>query len=80
MVLVQPEESATDEEALYFGPSIIENMTFPVRMEAFLRVGMLVKVSAVEEAQPVFIIGEVRWYPVQNYTNPVLMQVVDEVH
>ena len=49
-------------------------------MVALARVGVLVQVRAVEEAQPVRVPGEVRRHPVEHHADAVLVQHIDEMH
>ena len=49
-------------------------------MVALARVGMLVEVRAVEEAQAVRVPREVRRHPVEDHADARLVQHVDEVH
>jgi hypothetical protein len=41
---------------------------------------MLIQMRAVEVRQPILVVGEVRRHPVEDDSNVVLMQVVDQVH
>ena len=66
MVFVQPEKGAAEKEAADLMPAVVKDIAVPVGVKSFLRVGMLVKVSAVEEFQAVFIVGKMRRHPVQN--------------
>ena len=49
-------------------------------MESLARIGMFVEMRAVEVGEPVRVGREVRRDPVENYTNTVLVQVIDQVH
>ena len=49
-------------------------------MEALARIGVLVKMRAVEIGQSVFVGREVRRHPVEDDADAVLVQVVDQVH
>ena len=49
-------------------------------MVPLARIGVLVEVRAVEVAQAVLVAGEVRRHPVEDHADPVLVQVVDEIH
>jgi hypothetical protein len=59
MVSIQPKKSATDEEAPHLVPSIIEDKTAPIGMQALLRVGMLVDMRSIEESECMLICGKV---------------------
>src|SRR5690606_29250540 len=47
---------------------------------ALARIGVLVKMSAVEVGQAVLVRGEMRGDPVQNHADAVTVQDIDEVH
>src|ERR1700730_17590555 len=49
-------------------------------MEALACIGVLEQVSAVEEGEAVAVGREVRWDPVENDRDAMLVQIVDEVH
>ncbi len=65
---------------MHFFPAVIEDEAVPVGVKALARVGVLVEVGAVEEAQAVLVGGKVRGHPVQDHADAVLVQGVDEVH
>src|SRR5688572_25110690 len=52
----------------------------PVWVSTFGRILGFEKRRAVEQRQAVFVVGEVRRNPVQEYSDTVLMQAVDEKH
>ena len=41
---------------------------------------MLVEMCSVEKSEPVFVVGEMRGHPVQDDSDAVLMQAIDEIH
>ena len=41
---------------------------------------MFIQVGPVEEAESVFVVGKVRWDPIQDDADPSLVEVVDEIH
>src|SRR5881398_1276634 len=49
-------------------------------MDPLARVGVLVQMGAIEEPEPVLVGGKVRGHPVQDDPDPVLVQVVDQIH
>src|SRR5947209_16181298 len=80
MILTQPEQGAAEQEAPYFGTSVIEYEAVPVRMHAAPRVGRLKLVRAVEQSKRVLIIWKMRRHPIENHPNPRLMKTVDQTH
>src|SRR6516164_565684 len=49
-------------------------------MKPLARVGVLVKVRAVEVGEAMLIVGKMRGHPVEDDSDVVLMEVVDEIH
>src|SRR5262249_50804254 len=45
-----------------------------------LRIRVLIQMRTIEPGEPVTIGREMRWHPVQNHSESLLMKVVDEVH
>src|SRR5262249_32807221 len=80
MIDVQPEQSAAEQEALHFMSSIVKQTGVPIRLDSLAWVSVLIEVRAVKEAQPVLVAGKVRWHPIQNHPNAVLVQRINEVH
>src|SRR5207247_4761799 len=74
------EQSAADEEAPDLVPAVVEDVTFPVGMKAFLGIGVLVEVRAVEVGQAMLVDGEVSRHPVEEDSYVVLVQVIDQVN
>ena len=80
VILVEPEQRAGEQEAAHLVAPEVEDVRFPLGMEALARVGVLVEMRAVEVGEPVRVVGEVRGHPVQDHADAVLVQVVDQVH
>ncbi len=76
VIFVQPEEAAGEEKAAHFVAAVVEDEGFPVGMKTFARVGVFKQVRAVEVGQPVRVSREVRWHPVQNHPDALLVQIV----
>ena len=49
-------------------------------MESLARVGVLVQMRAVEVGEAMGVGREVRWNPVEDHADAVLVQVIDQVH
>src|SRR5439155_3745052 len=60
--------------------TVIEDEAAPVLLQSFARVGMLVEMRAIEIREPMLVRREMRGNPVQNNTDTLLMQHVDEVN
>src|SRR5215472_11122948 len=80
MILVEQEHRARHQETADLCAPVIKNMGLPVGMEALARIGVLVEMRAVEIGEPVSIRREVRGNPVEDHSDSMLVQVVDEVH
>ena len=80
MVDVQPKESAAYEKAAYLGPSIVENKTFPIGVKPYLGIRMFIQMGAVKIADSMLVGWEMRWHPIQNHTNIVLVQAIYQIH
>ena len=80
VIFVEPEHGARHQEAAHFVAAVIEDVGLPVGMKALARVGMLVKMRAVEVGEAVRVGREVRRHPVEDHADAVLVQVVDQVH
>src|SRR5688572_17449024 len=80
MITVEPEHGVADQKALHLRTAIVENVALPFGMIALARVGMLVKMRAVEECQAMLVGGEVRRHPIKNNPDIVLVQIIDQVH
>ena len=71
---------AGEQEAAHLGSAVVEDAAVPVRVVAEAGVGVFVEVGAVEDGEPVGIVGEVRRHPVENHPDPGLVQGVDQGH
>src|SRR5262245_56623803 len=80
MIAVEPEHGTAEEEAPNLIAAVVEDQAAPIRVVPLLRRGMLVQVAPVEVAQPMLIVWEVRRDPVEDYADPLLLQVIDEEH
>src|SRR5690554_3496786 len=80
MVFFKPKQGVTDEEGPYFVSSVIENVTFPVRMITFLGIMMLVQKRPIKIMKAVQIIWKMRRYPIQYYPYPFLVKRVYQEH
>ena len=49
-------------------------------MDALARVGGLIFMDAVEIAEAVFVLREMRRHPVQDDADAVLMELIDQIH
>src|SRR6266568_169126 len=49
-------------------------------MESEPPVGVLKQMSPVEVCEPMRVRREVRWHPIENYADAVLVQVIHEIH
>ena len=77
---MDPEEGVADEEVADLATRVVEDERVPLRVEAELRVRVLVEMRAVEVAEPVPVAREVRGDPVEDHADAALVQRVDEVH
>src|SRR5262249_56696214 len=73
MIDVQPEQSAAEQKALHFLPSIVKHTGVPIGLDALAWVSVIIEVRAVKEAQPVSVVGKVRRHPIENHTNAVMV-------
>src|SRR6185312_624419 len=80
VVLIEPEESVPDQKTLHFTPAVIEHERIPIRLLSLARIGVLVEMRAVEITQARFILRKVRRNPVENDSNSMLVEVVDQEH
>ncbi len=80
MILVHPKKGIAYEEVPHFVPAIIKNVAFPVRMKTLSWVLVFIKVCSVKICQTMFIRGEMGRHPVQDHTDFILMEKVDEKH
>src|SRR5262249_49564430 len=80
MILVEPEERATNQEGAYLIASVVEDIGVPVRMKALLGVRMLIQMCPIEITKSMRVGGKMRRHPVENDADTVLMQDIDQVH
>ena len=80
MVFVQPEQRVREQEIPHFVAPVVEDQRAPVRMRALARIGVLVKMRAVEFRQPVRVAREMRRRPVQNHAKSFVMAAIHEIH
>ena len=64
--LIQPEQRAGKQERAHFVAPVVIDERAPVLVFALARVGVLVKVRAVEEGEAVPVFGEMRRHPVDD--------------
>src|SRR5215472_3974826 len=55
-------------------------MGLPIWVESFAPVGVLEQMCSIEVGQSVCVRGKVRWNPIQNYANPALVKMINEIH
>src|SRR5258706_12695581 len=79
VIFVQPENSIRNQEILHFVAAVVEDQGTPIRMLALSRIGMLVKMRAVELSESVRVVREMRGSPVQENSNARLVKPVQEV-
>ncbi len=75
---VEPETRARDQKAPDLVAAVVEDPALPVRMHALAGISVLVEMRAVESRQSEGVGGEVRRHPVEDHTDPGLMERVDE--
>ena len=80
VVAVEPAQRAADQKSANLVAAVVEDRAAPVRVDSEAWVGVLEEMGTVEVLQAELIGGKVRWDPVQDHADPVLMQVVDEEH
>ena len=68
-----------EQEAAHLGPREVEDQRPPVAMLAATGIGVLVEMGAVEEREPVGVLGEVRGNPVENDSKPRLVRGVHKM-
>ena len=77
VILLEPEQGVAYKEVFDFVSCIVEDIGAPLFVLALARVGVLVKVGAIEESQSMPVFGEVSWNPVENYANTGIVESVD---
>ncbi len=77
---VEPVKRARDEDRTHLVTAIVEHARAPFRMVAAAWVGMLEKMRPVEKPKPVTIRWKMRRHPIEDHSNTLAMQGVDEMH
>lgn len=80
MIAFKPEQRIAQQEIIHFFSAVIEDERAPVAMLALAGVFMLIEAGPIKVDQPVRVAGEVRGNPVKDHADPVLVQVIHEVH
>ncbi len=80
MVFFCPEQSVRNQEIFYFRTAVIVNQSPPVRMPALPRVKMLIKACPVKCAHAERIPRKMRWNPVQDHADSLLMHIIHKIH
>src|SRR5512135_185509 len=80
MVFVQPEQRVTDQEIAHFIPAVVEDVTMPFRMVPLPRVHVFIEVRPVKIHESMDVVRKMGWDPVEDHTDPLLVQAVDEMH
>ena len=80
MIFVHPEKRVGDQEILHFGAAVIENQRAPIGLRALTRIGVLVKMRAIEFGQAVSVARKMRRRPIEEHADAGLMQAIDESH
>ena len=80
VVAVEPEHGARHQERAHLVAAVVEDAALPLGVEALARVGVLEEMRAVEVAEAVLVVREVRRHPVEDDADAALVQAVDERH
>jgi hypothetical protein len=80
VIFLQPEHGTARQERAHLVAAVVEDVTLPVGMEPLARVGVLVEVRAVEEAECELVRGEMGRHPVEDHPDAVLVEVIDQEH
>src|SRR5690625_435684 len=80
MIFIEPKEGAADQKRADLVATVVENVAFPVRVKSLARIGMFEKVGAVKIGEAMFIAWKMGRNPVEDDADPVLVQVIDQVH
>ena len=75
---LEPEERVGEQEVAHLVAAVVEDQRAPVGVLALARVLVLVERRAVEAAQAVVVLREVRRHPVEDHADAGLVQGVDE--
>ena len=80
MEFIHPEHRTGNQEALYLRSAKIKDTGPPVRMLPLLRVLIFITLGTVKLIQSLFILWKMCRYPVDDNTDIVFMELVDEIH
>jgi hypothetical protein len=80
VALFQPENRARYQETAHLVPAVVENITLPVWMITLAWIFMLKKMRSIKIRQSILIRREMRWYPVENYADVVLVKMINHLH
>ena len=78
VILIGPEKRVREQEILHFVATVIENESAPIGMLAEARIGVLVKMRAVEEREAVRVARKMRGSPIEQYADARLVALVHE--
>src|SRR3984957_13448819 len=78
VILVDPEQRVRNQKVLHFVAAVVEDERAPVGMRAFARIGVLVKVRAIEECEAMRIARKMRGRPIEYHSDAFLMGESDE--
>ena len=79
MVMLHPHQRAAYQEVFHLVLAIVKNLGAPVRMLAFFRVCIFIQAGSVKLCKAMGIPREMGGYPVQNYADSMLMQVIHQI-
>ena len=79
MEFLAPVDRIGHEEIAHLCPAEVEDVGAPIGMLSALGIGVLVERCAVEARQRPVVLGEVGRHPVDDHTDPRLVEAVDEV-
>src|SRR5262249_17486980 len=80
MVHLKPEKGTAQQKTLHLVAPVIKNPAMPIWMHPLTLIGMLIEMRTIEVAQAMLIGGKMRRHPVQDHTDTLLVQIVNEVH
>src|SRR5689334_897401 len=79
MIFTKPEECACNQEVAYLTSPIIKDVGAPLFVLAFARIGVFIEMGAIKIAEGVTVFWKVRWNPVKDDTNALLVHIVNKV-
>ena len=80
MIFIKPEQGIADQEVVHLAASVVKNERSPLFLFSEARIGVLVQMGAVEITQPVFVSRKMGRHPIENHSDAVLMQRIDQKH